>query len=402
MNEVYYWWTGVYGDFPPGGPYNLPHAGSVIRHYANLSGMTIEEQAEKIDCNTRYMKILRSAGNISDPQTFSRRILLSTAFKIPPVLFGLWAMTTGESSVVPSSVAMASTSEMKQFEGTLTMAWEQYYTSSIERAREYVEENMARLAKAFAHSEGFHRDQYDAMRCRYFQLMAQLQCDLGDFDTALRCENESIAIARRLRNISYLTAGLQRRARVHVRLQDYDLAWEQIEEALRYVDEVTDPIKGKVYQIAGEIVGHTAHGNASLQKKSMAYFDKAAQIARLGNLTPDGSFYKTDIASVYTEKAEVQISFGLYKQALETLEIARNNTPAEQNRWKVNLALIESMAYIGMKRIVPAASSLKDAYDLATGMHLIKKVQRVQELSQRLANLAPEHESVKLLQEAIA
>jgi len=198
-------------------------------------------------------------------------------------------------------------------------------------------------------------------------------------------------------NVELLAASLQRRARVYMRDGSYEQAWESAREALKYGDLSRDPIKGKCYQIAGEITGYMANGQPAMQQQSLEYFDKAASIAQHGDHRPDGSFFKTDVPSVYIEKAELLIRFGRYRDALTALGVARRRLPAEQNRWKVNLLMAEATAYTAQKKVGPASYAIKEAHDLIVSMQLPKKLERLQALYHQLQEIAPEQESVQEL-----
>lgn len=396
MEEQYYWWQTVYPPFSPG-ENNLPHLGEVIKHYMQLSGLTKRQVADMLGCGVRNVEKLTSEKNVNEPVGFSRRVVLAGIINAPAVLFGILPITVGNSGP-GSPMAMVSEQEMRHYEHMLAMCWELYYTSSVQRVKDIVDENIALLNDAAQRTEDFRRDQYDAMRCRYFQLYAQLWRDLGDSAQSLACENMAVDIALRLMNVELLAASLQRRARVYMRDGLYEQAWESAREALRYGDLSRDPIKGKCYQIAGEITGYMANGQPTMQQQSLEYFDKAAYIALHGDHRPDGSFFKTDIPSIYIEKAEILIRFGRYRDALSTLGSARRRLPAEQNRWKVNLLLAEATAYAAQRKIGPASYAIKESYDLITSMNLPKKKERLQALYQQLQSMDPKHESVLELQ----
>ena len=128
-----------------------------------------------------------------------------------------------------------------------------------------------------------------------------------DFVRSVEDEHKAVEIAFRLKNAELIASSLLRRARIYIRQQDYVLAYQDAMQMLPYTDLSRDPLKGKCYQMAGEATGYVAVNDSLLQKKSMDYFNRALKIAQKGDMTPDGSFVRTDITSILIEKADVRI-----------------------------------------------------------------------------------------------
>jgi transcriptional regulator with XRE-family HTH domain len=385
MGQPYYWWY-VYGPFSPGED-NLPCLGEVIAYYLALSGLSTEELAARLHWTVRYIKMLKSSRNKAMSQLLSRRILLAKVLHIPPVLLGLSSVTLWEwGEGAPKLLAeagiesFAGAQSMQSYEHLLSLAWELYYTSSVQKASQSVEEALTRLNQEFADASGLKRDQYDALRCRFYQLSSLVARDRKETGPALEFANQAVSIALRLKNAELVASSLLRRARVHIRAGAYEQAWQDAKEALPYADLSRDPLKGKCYQMAGEALSYVAGQDAARQRQSLAYFDKAAWIARKGHLEPDGSFVKTDLTSVLIEKAQALTMFGRPQEALTVLGVARKHLHPELTRWELNLLLAEADAYFASGDLESCCYSLTDALAIARSLQLPTKEERILQL----------------------
>lgn len=407
MDDPYYWWY-IYGHFGPGED-NLPCVGEVIAYYFVLSGLSKQELASTLQWTERYIEMLKSPNNKDMPKLLPRRILLAKALHIPPILLGLSSITLfnwsdgaapAEETVGRESVAAPST--MQSYERLLALSWELYYTSTVQKAADSIDEAFETLNTEFAHATGVKKDQYDAMRCRFYQLYSLVLRDRMETDQAIEYENKAVAISLRLKNAELISSSLLRRARILIRQKKYDLALNDALNALPYADLSRDPLKGKCYQMAGEAQGYVAGNDLELQNRSINYFNRAAQIARKGNLEPDGSFVKTDITSIFIEKAEALTLFEKYDDAHNALAIARKNLSPELTRWQVNLLLAEAGTYLAEKDVNSCCIILLEALTVARAIHLSSKEERVSVMYQQCKTLEPGNSALKKLEKALA
>ncbi|MBA2287886.1 MAG: hypothetical protein H0W02_20625 [Ktedonobacteraceae bacterium] len=406
MSKPYYWWY-VYGQFGPG-EHNLPCLGEVVAYYLAFSGLSKEELARDLNWTERYIEMIKSSRNKDMPKLLPRRILLAKVLHIPPILLGLssitlaeWSDGTPSAGTAPGVETIASTETMQFYEKMLAVGWELYYTSSVQKAAESVDMSFRMLSTEFAYAMGVKKDQFDAMRCRFYQLFSLIERDRMNNEKSLEYENEAVVIAFRLKNAELIASALLRRARIYIRLKEYALALKDGETLLPYADLSRDPLKGKCYQMAGEAQGYLAGNDLALQEKSLAYFNKAAQIARKGNLEPDGSFVKTDLTSIYIEKAEALTSWKRYDEAHNALAIARKNLSPELTRWEVNLLLAEASTYLAQDDIESCCHSLSEALGIARAISLPSKEERVYGLYERCKTNAPGHDAVSRLEKQL-
>ena len=116
------------------------------------------------------------------------------------------------------------------------------------------------------------------------------------------------------------------------------------------------------------------------KKRAYPYFNKAAQIARKGNLEPDGSFVKTDITSIYIERAKSLTLFKRFTEAHNALTIARKNLSPELTRWQVNLLIEEAKTYFAEGDITSCCYSLIEALPIVRAINLPSKEERINSL----------------------
>lgn len=331
--------------------------------------------------------MLKSPNNKDMPKLLPRRILLAKALHIPPILLGLssitlyeWGEGQAEQTEGIGLDTVASTETMTFYEQMLALSWELYYTSSVQRAAESIDDAFQKLNTHFAHATGVKKDQYDAMRCRFYQLQSLVCRDRMETDQAIDYQHQAVAIAFRLKNAELIASSLLRRARAYHRIPERELALKDILDALPYANLSRDPLKGKCYQMAGESQAYLAGKNNDLQEKSLSYFRTATQIARKGILEPDGSFVKTDVTSVFIERAKALSLFGRFDEAHNALAIARKNLSPELTRWQVNLLLEEARISFVQNDIPSCCYSLIEAFPIVRAINLPRKEQKIRDL----------------------
>lgn len=398
--KQYHWWE-VYGHFSPGEE-NLPCLGEVIAYYMAINGVSVKELAQSLECTERYVNKMKNPTNTKQPELLSRRLFLAKKLSIPLVLLGLSPIAfaqwgdNAQDMLVPGDVTdfVAEPATMQRSEKLLALSWELYYTSTVQKALPFVEQSYAELQIVFGNAAGLRRDQFDAMRCRFLQLYSLIYRDQDAIETALLYEDQAIEIAYRLKNAELIASSLQRRSRIYLSGKRYKEGLADALKALPYGDLSRDPTKGKCYQIAGEVVGFLAAGRRDWQERSIAYYDKAIEIARHGDLSQDGSFYRSDLTSVLIEKAETLSLFGRYDDAHAALETARENLSPTVNRWRLNLLVTEAQIYVAQHAITDAAYVMSDALSLAHDLDLPRKVGHIQALFIQARHIEPGNEQL--------
>jgi transcriptional regulator with XRE-family HTH domain len=407
MEQPYYWWH-AYGHFDDG-ENNGPHLGQVIKHYRKMSGISKVDLAAAFHCTTRYIEMIESDKNISMPELISRRKLLARLLQIPPVLLGLSPLVvTDEAKINPALYPLLEHEPLDIrrvafYEGILTLSWEAYYTSSIGRAAKNIMFCLELLDEEVKRATGVQHDQLDALRSKFYRLAALVSRECAQIDTALEQINTSFSLASRLRNAELIATSLIGRVRIRYHKQEYEEALEDAEDACKYADAglLRDPLKGKCYQMAGEAQAYLAVDNRSLQEKSLAYFDKAGRVARKGNLDPDDTFVKTDLTSIYIERAKALRIFRRYDEAHDAFAIARKKLSPELTRWKINLLIEEAKTYCAERDVTSCCSCLADAVPLVRAIGLQNRERVIQSLLAQCKEWEPTDRSVRYLEKIL-
>jgi tetratricopeptide (TPR) repeat protein len=292
---------------------------------------------------------------------------------------------------------------MAFYEGILALSWEFYYTSSIQRAARSIDLCFEMLNDEVKDTTGVQRDQYDALRCRFYRLSALVARENMEIDKALEHINESVSIASRLKNTVLIASSLVGRIRIYFSMQLYTEALQDAEIACTYADAglLHDPLKGKCYQMAGEAQAYLAGEEKALQEKSIAYFDKAGRIARKGNMEPDGSFVKTDVTSISIERAKALTLFRRFDEAHNAFAIARKKLSPELTRWQVNLLIEEAKTYFAQHEIESCCLTLLDALPIVRAIDMPNREGFMRRLLEKCKQRIPSSEAVKRLEKAL-
>lgn len=408
MDTLHYWWY-IYGYFKPGEG-KFPHVGQVIRYYRKICGMEKEEFAKLLGCTKRYVEMLESDQNVTMPELISRRILLAKILHIPPILLGLSSMVLSneeDTVLLPELSEIDSPIDIQRvafYEGMLALSWEFYYTSSIERAAQNIDMCFKILNDEAKNAKGFQRNQFDALLCRFYRLSALVQRERMEIDKALAQINEAVSIASRLKNAELIATSLIGRIRIYYNKQYYEQALEDAKRACSFADSdlVHDPLKGKCYQIAGEAQAYLAGDDKELQNRSISYFDKAGRIVRKGNMQPDGSYVKTDLTSIYIERAKALRMFRRFNEAHNAFEIARKNLSPELTRWQVNLLIEEAKTYFAEEDVTNCCTCLIDALPIVRAIHLHSREKPIHSLLEKCKIQEPRNEAVTRLEKVFA
>src|SRR5713101_1086793 len=241
MSKSHYWWY-AYGYFAPGKG-TFPHLGQVIRYYRKVSGLGKEAFATVLGCTKRYVEMLESDRNVMMPELLSRRILLAKVLQIPPILLGLSSLVLSNevdgTDLLHEFLEADTTADSRRmafYEGTLALSWEFYYTSSIERAAKNIDFCFEMLNEEAKDATGVQRDQFDAVRCRFFRLAALIARERMEVDKAFDYINEAVSIALHLKNAELIAASLVGRIRIRYQKQQYEQALQDAETACFYAD----------------------------------------------------------------------------------------------------------------------------------------------------------------------
>ncbi len=87
---------------------------------------------------------------------------------------------------------------MAFYEGMLTLSWELYYSSTIERAAKNIAFCFEMLGDEAREVKDVQRDQFDSMLCRFYRLSALIERERMEIDKAFDHINHAVSLAERL------------------------------------------------------------------------------------------------------------------------------------------------------------------------------------------------------------
>lgn len=339
------WWS-VYGNFREGVGC-LPHFGDIISTRCRLLGYTTKNFAQEYGCTVRYAQMLGSDSNVNNPKDPEKRKLLATILKVTPLLFGLPATSEEGNRAV---IDFISQQHMLAYEDVLSMSWQLYYTGDFQVATRNLSLWLYLLENGVSESTGVGKDQLLSFQSKFLQLSATSLRDKGAVNAALKDSTKALKIARELGNPELIVSGLHHRHRVFIRREEYEKSQADIHEALAIIDKirVPDALRGNIYVDAGEIYSSLAVRDKSLQQRALKYFDKASSLARSLPDTGSNDYLRFSISRVMNERAANVATFGMKREAIDSLHIAQNNLTADNIRWRIEnlLSQAEIQAYV--------------------------------------------------------
>src|SRR5258708_2303770 len=188
---------------------------------------------------------------------------------------------------------------VQAYEDVLVLAWEAFYTSSVQRAASTVEHWLRLLALQINIVPGLS-DQLTDLQCRFLQLKSVIARDRTDFPTAFAAIDEAIAIAFRLNNAELIASSLYRRCEISAAQQRYLTAVSYLESALPYASASRDPLRCYISMLLAEMYSLLAPGNEEYSRKSLTLLDEVNRAVRShGVLEGDGSYVKVDVPGLY-------------------------------------------------------------------------------------------------------
>jgi len=110
---------------------------------------------------------------------------------------------------------------------------------------------------------------------------------------------------------------------------------------------------------------------------------------------------KTDLTSIYIEKAKALTLFKRFSEAHNALAIARKNLSPELTRWQVNLLSQAATTYFAEGDISSCCYSLEEVLPLVRALNLPDKEQRIVSLFARCKEKAPNNKEVQNLEKIV-
>ncbi len=286
---------------------------------------------------------------------------------------------------------------IQAYEDVLALAWEAFYTSSVQRAASTVEHWLRLLDMQITIMPGLS-DQLTDLQCRFLQLKSVIARDRTDFPTAFAAIDEAIAIAFRLNNAELIASSLYRRAKIHAAQQRYFSAVSYLESALPYAASSRDPLRCYISMLLAEMYSLLAPGNEEYSHKSLTLLDEVDKTIRShGTLEGDGSYVKVDVPGLYMIRGDVLRRAGQLKEAQEALVVVRESLSRDFTRWQGNLLLSEARLALAEHDITTSVQRGYEVFEITSATRSRSGEAKVHHLYWDIWKAESEHARVKEL-----
>jgi transcriptional regulator with XRE-family HTH domain len=389
MSSNQRWWD-AYGPFDPDPEdENFPNAGQVVRHYRLQRKWTPAQLGEALDKTARWVQAMEHDNTV--PESISRRRALANILSIPPILLGLAsvdqiitpATAKAASTPVRNSIDVATTTS--QYQQSLRLYWELYYSSS---AYDMIEEiiNSTRYLRALTNeTTGYRQNQIIELLCQYHQLVGHVLREQKDYQAAFSHANRAVKIAKSTENTELIASALLRRGFISFDQDQITNALTDLDAALPFANHARAPLKGFILQVAGHCHAHVKGSNAD-RIQALNLLDKAGNIARQSRLEDDQSFVRFNLGWYQQERAEALIVLGRSSDALDELARAEKNLGPNQPRRIAYINILQAEAYLADGEPVVAAGCAEDAFNVSQSVSSEFNISRIQELYEKLKN----------------
>jgi tetratricopeptide (TPR) repeat protein len=371
-NQLEYRWFYAYGRYRDG-KNGLPHFGDVIRSSLKVRGITKQQFAAILECSKRYVDYLTSEDNYDMPKNDERRAFIAKVLGIAPVLLGVPFVGGSEPGDTAHILEAVDERRMQAYQDMLEMAWSLYYAGDFQQATKHVGLWIEVLKESADTAKGVDRDQLRAMLVRFLHLGTNAARDRMMNTLAEQRANEALAISKDLANLELIVSSHYHRARVYLQLGKEADALADLLEAEKYVDgdNVSDVIVGTMYTGIGEAYAAIAEQDPSQQTTALHWLDKAANIARTRDVTPEGvMLIQFELSRVMSERAATFSLFGMKSDARNSLAIAKKTLPVGNVRWQKDYLLSEADFNLYIDgNITDTAQSLISALKLHDATH---------------------------------
>ena len=393
MSALLYWWS-RYGNFSPGIA-NLPHMGEVIAHYRKKRYKTQEAFAIAAGVKLRTVQEWETSIMTHDQE---RRIFLARLLKIPPALLGLdWRQVFYEDNTGTHNNPLEHLTDWLEedtyyhYEDTLVMAWDMYYNGRLLAIADRFERRLRKLKKLVEHSPAPDKEAWLSLLSQFYHLSTVLAEYRGMDDANKQRafqENElSRQIATEIDDPELMALFLVRLTSIHLTQGNHELAKQAVQGALAYIEQVGAPLKGRIQLIAAEAHARFAANDETLARQIRQWQNKTLNMVYKGDIEPDRSFLKLNLAGVHHERAKTLLQFHTFRPEKELLQDAHHEmrlawaalTP-DLTEWRVYFLLTEAKLYQAERDLERSVKLGLDALKAAKTMQSQKGEAQVRSL----------------------
>lgn len=407
-------------DYPPG-EYGLPHMGAVIADHRIKAGWTSQESFA-IVCGVDKQTVVywENQKYLAD---MKRRIFLCKLLKIPPALLGLtWRSVLSDEQIpryfkdAEYRAGLFEENSYGLYEDILFFARTSPHKYSEGIAYRFYK-HQQELEKVTSYASSFTQDGWRDLLSRYYQHSAFIAQNRSKDGSALSYANKAVNMATTLEHedTELLCSAYFKRARIRVIQGDCQTAREDIQEALKRVENVRQSLKGSTYLLAAEINAFYASQDGKLRSQCRQWQDDAANLLYNKKAESDNTFIAVfNLYAVHHERAKTLMRFALFhtsddelieslkdtytradaallKDAHSSLSTARKHLDSIQPLYLMEYTITEARLLLIEREYEQSARIAKKALSYAHEAQSSKGVKEVGNIHAILHKLAPQN-----------
>ncbi len=385
-----YWWES-YGPFDPDpNDEDFPNAGQVVRHYRLLKKWTPAQLGVAMEKTARWVQAMEHDNTV--PEAISRRRALAKILDIPPVLLGLAVIediTAPQATSIPKKTNVDNR-VITQFQNSLKLYWELYYTSTTYDSLEEIINGTRHLKGLIPDASSHQKAQLTELLSQYHQLIAHTLRDQEDYDTAFVYANRAIKIAKETENNELIASALLRRGFISFNRgrnisgqKDIANAVADLDAALPFAAHARTPLKGFIMQIAGHYRTYTIQDHTDATQ-ALKLLDQAGNILRQGRLEDDQSFVQFSPGWYHQERAWALITMKKPADALDELDLAERLLGPDQPRRRAQIIILQAKAYLIKGQFDATIDLAEDALKISKAVKSEDAISQIAKLHEQL------------------
>lgn len=352
---VQYWWS-RYGNYRAGKA-NLPHTGDVIVDYRSRRYPSQSALATACGVDKQTVAHWEAYMYLNSPE---RRVLLARLLKIPPALLGLtWQQVFYQDNTGTHTDPFSHLAELVEedsyyhYEDSLTMAWGWFYSGKLLEIVGRFERRLHKLEATLRLVPEHDKDAWKWLLAQYLNLFTQVIQYRGVNNreqkrNALSANAQALKLAKEIEDAELTALLLHGRASIHDEQQHSTQARVAAQAAIDYISKLRVPLSGNIHLLAANILAPHVGNNETQEKEIRGWHDKALNMVWKGNIEPDNSFLKLNLAGVHHERARLFLQLhqlhphrGLLADAQNEMKLAWDAFSPDINEWAVYFHLAE-------------------------------------------------------------
>lgn len=230
-------------------------------------------------------------------------------------------------------------SQVGAYEGTLTMAWDAYYTGGIQAIQSALTPWLTYLKERSEITTGVEKQEMQALLCRFLQLAGVVAREQGDMVSALSLADQAVLLAGHLKNADLVTTASIRKAATFAEQGGTDAAIMTLQAAVKAAKKAQDPSRCYLMMYLAKMYAQSP-GNHHQRAQAFRLLDDVETTLRSkGQLTDDGSFMKIDQSGFFMLRGEVFRRYDQYDEAETSLKLVDKDLGL---RWQGNLLVAKA------------------------------------------------------------